>query len=117
MAIDIDDLTYEQLINLNHKIVERLKFMDSMHTHNEMMQFNPGDKVTFEPRNREKQTGTLVKFNKKTVTVLTDDGQSWNVAPHLLSKINKNKNKKINKQKSKTKKSNRGKVVSLHGRQ
>jgi len=113
MAIDIDDLTYEQLINLNHKIVERLKFMDSMHAHNEMIQFNPGDKVTFEPHNREKQTGTLVKFNKKTVTVLTDDGQSWNVAPHLLSKINK----KTDKQKSKTKKSNRGKVVSLHGKQ
>ncbi|GBE08163.1 hypothetical protein BMS3Bbin11_00017 [bacterium BMS3Bbin11] len=113
MTIDIDDLTYEQLINLNHKIVERLKFMDSMHIHNEMMQFNPGDKVTFEPHNREKQTGTLVKFNKKTVTVLTEDGQSWNVMPHLLSKVNK----KTNKQKSKTKKSNRGKVVNLHGKQ
>jgi len=113
MTIDIDDLTYEQLINLNHKIVERLKFMDSMHAHNEMMQFSPGDKVSFEPNNREKQTGTLVKFNKKTVTVLTEDGQSWNVAPHLLSKVNK----KANKQKSKTMKSNRGKVVNLHGKQ
>jgi len=40
MPINIDDLTYEQLLKLNHKIVERLKFMDSMHTHNEMMQFS-----------------------------------------------------------------------------
>ncbi len=109
MTINIDNLTYEQLLKLNHKIIERLKFMDSMHAHNEMMQFSPGDKVSFEPSNREKQTGTLVKFNKKTVTVLTDDGQSWNVAPHLLSKENK--------QKSKTNKSKRGKVVKLHGKQ
>ena len=109
MAIDIDDLTYEELIKLNHKIVERLKFLDSMHAHNEMMQFSPGDKVTFEPHNREKQTGTLVKFNKKTVTVLTDDGRQWNVAPHLLSKAKK--------EKSKTNKSKQGKVINLHGKQ
>jgi len=109
MAIDIDDFTYEELIKLNHKIIERLKFLDSMHAHNEMMQFSPGDKVTFEPHSREKQTGTLVKFNKKTVTVLTDDGQQWNVAPHLLSKA---KNEK-----SKTNKSKQGKVINLHGKQ
>ncbi len=109
MAIDIDDLTYEELIKLNHKIVERLKFLDGMHAHNEMMQFSPGDKVTFDPHNRERQTGTLVKFNKKTVTVLTDDGQHWNVAPHLLSKV---KNEK-----SRPKRSKRGKVIDLHGKQ
>ena len=109
MAIDIDDLTYEELVKLNHKIVERLKFLDSMHIHNEMMQFSPGDKVTFEPRNRERQTGTLVKFNKKTVTVLTDDGQHWNVAPHLLSKAIK--------EKSRTKRSKHGKVIDLYGKQ
>ena len=54
MAIDIDDLTYEELIKLNYKIVERLKFLDSMYAHNEMMPFSPRDKVTFEPHNREK---------------------------------------------------------------
>jgi len=108
MAIDIDDLTYEELIKLNHKIVERLKFLDSMHTHNEMMQFSPGDKVTFQPPNRERQTGTLVKYNKKTVTVVTDDGEQWNVAPQLLSKIIK--------EKPKTNNSKRGNVIKLHGK-
>jgi ribosomal protein S17 len=106
MAIDIDGLTYEELVKLNHKIVERLKFLDSMHTHNEMMQFSPGDKVTFRPTNRERQTGTLVKYNKKTVTVVTDNGEQWNVAPQLLSKINK--------EKTKTNKSKQGNVIKLH---
>jgi len=106
MAIDIDDLTYEELVKLNHKIVERLKFLDSMHTHNEMMQFSPGDKVTFHPTNRERQTGTLVKYNKKTVTVVTDNGEQWNVAPQLLSKIKK--------EKTKTNKSKQGNVIKLH---
>jgi len=36
MKIDIDSLSYDELFELNHKIVERLKFLDSMHTHKEM---------------------------------------------------------------------------------
>lgn len=87
MKIDIDTLTYDELVQLNHKIVERLRFLDSMHTHKEMMQFSPGDQVCFEPPGRGKQIGTLVKYNKKTVTVITESGQKWNVSPHLLNKI------------------------------
>ena len=87
MKIDIDSLNYEELIELNHKIVERLKFLESMHTHHEMIQFSPGEKVSFEPSGRERQFGTLVKYNKKTVTVITETGERWNVSPHLLSKF------------------------------
>ncbi len=89
MAIDIDQLTEEELIELNHRIVERLKFFESYHTHNEMMQFSPGEQVTFEPPGRGRQIGTLVKFNQKTVTVITESGHKWNVSPHLLNKLKK----------------------------
>jgi len=105
MTINIDNLTEEQLVELNHKIVERLKYLETMHTHNEMMQFRPGDGVTFEAPGRERKIGTLVKFNKKTVTVITENGQKWNVSPHLLSKV-----KSV---KSKSDKSNN--VIDLHG--
>ena len=30
--------------------------------------------------------GMLTRYNKKTVTVITDSGQHWNVAPGLLRK-------------------------------
>ena len=104
MKIDIDLLSYDELVKLNHKIVERLKFLDSMHNHKEMMQFNPGDQVCFEVSGRDKQFGTLVKHNKKTVTVITESGQRWNVSPHLLSKV---KNVKSNKNRQ-------GKIIDLH---
>ncbi|MCO1335387.1 hypothetical protein MO867_13700 [Microbulbifer sp. OS29] len=96
MNIDIDQLTEDELVELNHRVVERLKFLESMHTHKEMMQFNPGEQVSFEPPGRGKQIGTLVKFNKKTVTVITESGQKWNVSPHLLRKVKNvtSKNKK-----------------------
>lgn len=106
MTIDIDNLSEEELLELNHRIVERLKFLESVQTHKEMMQFNPGEQVSFQPQGRKKLTGTLVKFNKKTVTVITDSGQKWNVSPHLL--------KKVKKTKKKSKKSN--KVIKLHGK-
>jgi hypothetical protein len=30
------------------------------------------------------RTGVLIKFNPKTVVVLTDDGQRWKVSPQLI---------------------------------
>ena len=104
MDIDIDSMRYDELVALNHKIVERLKFLDSIHTHKDMMQFSPGDQVCFEPPGRDKQFGTLVKYNKKTVTVITESGQKWNVSPHLLRKV---KNVKSSK-------SSQGKIIDLH---
>ena len=103
MKFDLSELTYDDLVELNHKIVERLKFLDNMHAHEEMMLFNPGDKVCFQPPGREKQFGTLMKFNKKTVTVITDSGQKWNVSPQVLSKV-----KDISK-----KKNHKGQVINL----
>jgi hypothetical protein len=103
MKFDINSMSYEELIELNHKIVEKLKFLDSMHTHKEMMQFSPGDQVFFKPSGRNKQFGTLVKYNKKTVTVITESGQKWNVSPHLLRKV-----KNI-----KSIKNSQGKIINL----
>jgi hypothetical protein len=31
--------------------------------------------------------GTLVRYNKKSVTIVTDDGQRWTVSPGFLRKI------------------------------
>ncbi|MCP4429740.1 MAG: hypothetical protein GY806_02055 [Gammaproteobacteria bacterium] len=105
MTIDIDNLAEDELVELNHRIVERLKFLETFHTHNEMMQFNPGEQVSFQPSGRGTQFGTLVKFNKKTVTVITESGQKWNVSPHLLKKVKQaNSNKK------------KAKVIKLHGK-
>lgn len=93
MKIDIDKLTEKELIDLNHRIVERLKFLESMKAHAEMMEFSVGEKVSFSPPGRGEVTGILVKYNIKTVTVLTEDGQKWNISPHLLEKAKESKQK------------------------
>lgn len=86
MEINIDQLTEDELVALNHRIIERLKFIDTMHAHREMMTFNLGSRVSFES-NKGTQLGTVTKFNRKTVTVMTDSGQRWNISPHLLTKV------------------------------
>ncbi len=87
MDIDIDHLTEDGLLRLNRRIVARLKFLESLHAHAEMLQFEVGQQVSFQPPGRDRQVGILVKYNKKAVTVLTDAGQRWNVSPHLLSPV------------------------------
>ena len=86
MPIDIDGLSFEELLELNQRVVARLKMLESMQAHVEMMAFNIGARVSFEALNG-RLLGTLVKYNRKTVTVVTDNGQRWNISPHLLSPV------------------------------
>ena len=84
MKIDIDMLTEAELIDLNHRIVERLRFLHQMRAHAQMLEFRIGDRVAFQPQGRPVVVGMLTRYNRKTVTVITDSGEHWNVAPRFL---------------------------------
>ncbi len=86
MKIEIDQLTEAELIDLNNRIVARLRFLNQMRAHVEMLEFKIGDRVTFQPPGQGPLEGMLTRYNKKTVTVITDDGRQWNVSPAFLSK-------------------------------
>ena len=87
MKIDIDQLTEAELIDLSHRIVERLRFLNQMRAHAEMLECKIGDRVTFQPPSQGQVEGMLTRSNKKTVTVITDTGQRWNVSPAVLSRV------------------------------
>ena len=84
MRIDIDKLTEAELVDLNNRIVERLRFLSQTRAHARMLEFKIGDRVSFQPEGHPIVVGMLTRYNKKTVTVITDTGQRWNVAPTLL---------------------------------
>src|SRR6266852_2300230 len=48
-GINIDALSEDELVELNHKIVARLRFLSQMRSHSEMLDFRIGEKVTFHP--------------------------------------------------------------------
>jgi ribosomal protein L21E len=85
--IDIDGLNEPELIDLNNRIVERLRFLHQARAHSRMLQFSVGDRVSFHPEGSEPLLGVLTRYNKKTVTVITEQGQRWNVSPNLLRKV------------------------------
>ena len=87
MSIDIEALTYEELLELQHKISQRLRTIESCKIPKDRAKFNPGDKVSFAHPTLGFQTGTLLAHNEKTVTVVTRSGQQWDVSPHLLRKV------------------------------
>lgn len=87
MTIHLDNLNESELIDLNRKIIERLKFLQQTRAHEVMLEFRIGDRVQFNPKGRETVTGMLTRYNKSTVTVITDDGHHWNVAPGFLKKV------------------------------
>jgi hypothetical protein len=86
MKIDIDKLTEVELIDLNNRIVERLRLLSQMRAHGQMLQFKIGDRVSFRPDGHPVVVGMLTRYNRRTVTIITDSGQRWNVAPALLQR-------------------------------
>jgi hypothetical protein len=84
--IEIDKLSESELIDLNHRIVERLRFLNQMRRHSRMLDFAIGERVTFHPEGHPQLFGIITRYNKKTVTIITDTGQHWNVAPGFLRK-------------------------------
>jgi hypothetical protein len=86
MRINIDQLTEQELLDLNRRIVERLRMLHQMHAHVRMLDFNIGERVSFQTDQHKSVEGTLVRYNKKSVTIITDDGGRWTVSPGLLRK-------------------------------
>lgn len=85
--INIDHLTEDELVDLNHRIVERLRFFRQARAHQAMLQFKIGERVCFRTDSGELVTGTLTQYNRKTVSIVTDAGHRWNVSPALLQRL------------------------------
>ncbi|EGQ7035749.1 hypothetical protein I5602_003513 [Salmonella enterica] len=71
----IDDMPEEVLITLHNLIVNRLNMLQRQRTRQSMEDFRPGDVVSFRAEDGQ------------TVTVHTESGARWNVAPQLLTRV------------------------------
>jgi hypothetical protein len=80
----IKRLNEEDLLFLNRLIVERLKLMSQARATTLMTSFTRGDRVGFQAPNGRMLEGMVLRLNKKTISVATDDDHQWNVAPGLL---------------------------------
>lgn len=83
----IKQLGEEDLLFLNRLIVERLNLLAQERATSAMRRFTRGERVGFQSPHGQPLAGVVQRLNKKTVSVITDDGQRWNVAPELLHRL------------------------------
>jgi hypothetical protein len=81
----IKGLTEKELIFLNRVIVERLKLISQVKHTSLMAEFSVGDRVSFQDNEGETVEGRIIRINKKTVSLMTDEGSQWKVSPGLLT--------------------------------
>lgn len=77
-----DDLRF-----LNRLIVERLKLISQARSTVMLARFTMGDRVRFQANSGEWKSGVILRLNKKTASIVTDDGQRWNVHPGFLTPV------------------------------
>ncbi len=77
----------EDLRFLNRLIVERLRLIGQARSTAMLARFSVGDRVGFQSGSGERKTGVIIRLNRKTASIATDDGQQWNVHPAYLSSI------------------------------
>jgi len=75
-----DDLRF-----LNRLIVERLKLIGQARSTSMLARFSVGDRVGFASPSGQRKVGVIIRLNKKTASIATDDGQHWNVHPGFLT--------------------------------
>ena len=80
----IKRLNEDDLHFLNRLIVERLNLLTQARSTSLMADFTRGDRVGFQAPDGRMLAGVVIRLNKKTVSIATDDGHQWNVAPGLL---------------------------------
>jgi hypothetical protein len=77
-----DDLRF-----LNRLICERLKLIAQARSTVMLAHFSVGDRVAFRTSAGQNKIGVVLRLNKKTASIRTDDGQRWNVHPGFLSPL------------------------------
>ena len=84
--INLNELSPQELKELNRRVVERLKYLSSVKTMQSMNKLHLGQQVCFDTEFGT-VSGVLIRLNQKTVTISCDDGTEWRVSPSLVSPI------------------------------
>jgi uncharacterized cupredoxin-like copper-binding protein len=79
-------MSEEDLLYLNCMVVERLNLLAQAKSTVQLAQFAEGDRVSFTDNAGTLKHGRVIRLNKKTVSLVTDDGHHWKVSPGFLRK-------------------------------
>ena len=83
----IKTLNQKDLIYLNNLIVNQLKILSQVRSSENMAKFHISQRIFFTAPDGSERKGKIVRMHKKTVTIITDDDEQWNVAPGFLKSL------------------------------
>ncbi len=83
--MDIEKLSLEELLELNRRVVRRVKYLYGLKTRAHLDRFEAGDKVSFQSDGRMVE-GLVVRVNSKTLSIRTKDSH-WNIHPRFVTKL------------------------------
>lgn len=82
--MDINNLTLQELVDLNRNIVKRIRELRRIKLYTALQNFTEGDMVSFD-NNGITITGTVIRINQKSLTVKASES-TWYIDPCLASK-------------------------------
>jgi hypothetical protein len=82
----IEKMTEAELVELQNQVATRIKFFREVELKNRLSGFEVDDVVSFQPEGQPTLKGMITKFNRKTIVVVTENGQHWNLSPAVLTK-------------------------------
>ncbi|UYG06082.1 transposase [Halomonas sp. M4R1S46] len=82
----IDDMSLDQLLTLNQIICRRIEELQARQELGVLSRMNLGQVVSFETREGQ-IFGRVIKINRKTVVVQSDDSRQWKVSVGLIQPL------------------------------
>jgi hypothetical protein len=84
VTIDLTRLSEEELLDLNRRVVSRLRLIRSARQFVELARFTVGMRVEFTTDEGRTMRGEVTRLNRRTATVYCDPSGHWRVSPALL---------------------------------
>lgn len=82
--INLMDL--DELIKLNKYVVKRIRLISDTKVMEKVQDFELLENVYFFDEGGNRVDGTIIRLNKKTVTIKTESGMEWRVSPNFLKR-------------------------------
>lgn len=83
----IDLMDIDELIRLNEYIVKRIRLISDTKEMEKVQDFELLEKVYFIDDRGKRIDGTVIRLNKKTITIKTGNGMEWRVSPNFLKRL------------------------------
>lgn len=83
----LEDMSIDQLIDLNEAICQRIDELRERQAMQTLQQLRLGQTVSFNSSKSGPVFGTLIKVNRKTVIVASDEGRQWKVPVNMIQPV------------------------------